>query len=196
MALAPIARASATQCRQITWVEAVAPGPNDGNNAREWWTASEDDRARPGGRPAIGAFQPYEVGRTNRLRIQPRPTTSTCTPECTDNNLVFVKRVIQMAGDFAHVDTSKASDTRRRIGRPGPWQQCQDPDGVFKFGYEHVHVDSILNPPFLLTSNVSAGRRREPDSARDQRARSSRRISSASTSRPAATSASDWRRAS
>ena len=63
VALAPIAGSCATEFRQIISVEAVAPGPNDGNNAREWRTASARERSRTGGRPAIGAFHPYEVMR-------------------------------------------------------------------------------------------------------------------------------------
>jgi TIR domain len=35
--------------------------PNGGDNTREWRIASEGEWARTGGRPAIGAFQPYEV---------------------------------------------------------------------------------------------------------------------------------------
>ncbi len=61
MALAPIAGSCATECRQVIQVEAVAPGPNGGNNAREWRAVSEGEQARTGRRPAIGAFHPYEV---------------------------------------------------------------------------------------------------------------------------------------
>jgi hypothetical protein len=35
LALPPIAGSGATESMQITWVKAVASGPNDGNNARE-----------------------------------------------------------------------------------------------------------------------------------------------------------------
>jgi hypothetical protein len=31
---------------QITWVEAVASGPNDGNNLREWRAVSVRERAQ------------------------------------------------------------------------------------------------------------------------------------------------------
>jgi hypothetical protein len=50
MALPPIDGSSATEFSQISSVEAVAPGPNDGNNAGKWRTASEG-RARAQQRP-------------------------------------------------------------------------------------------------------------------------------------------------
>jgi hypothetical protein len=63
MALAPIAVTLGTEVRQIIWVEAVAPVPNGGNNLREWRVASEGGESADGGRPGIGAFQPYKVKR-------------------------------------------------------------------------------------------------------------------------------------
>jgi hypothetical protein len=53
MALAPIAGSLATEVRQIILVEAVAPGPHDVNNVREWRFVSEGESAQTGGRPGI-----------------------------------------------------------------------------------------------------------------------------------------------
>lgn len=64
-ALASIPKSCPTELRQVVAIEAVAPGPNDGNNAREWRPTSEGERARTGLRPAIGAVHPYNVGPTN-----------------------------------------------------------------------------------------------------------------------------------
>ena len=56
--------------------------------------------------------------------------------------------------------------------------------------------NSVFDPPFLFTCDVPARRRRESNATWIQRDRSSLRMSSAATRRPAATSASDSRRAS
>src|SRR5713101_396801 len=61
LALVPLTGPGATESMRITWVEAVASGPNDGNNAREWRAVSVRERAQFGGGTAIGAFHPYEV---------------------------------------------------------------------------------------------------------------------------------------
>ncbi len=71
------------------------------------------------------------------------------TPERPDDNFVFVERVIEMAGDFANVNATKASDARLRIERPGSGQQSQDPERLFKLSDEYLRVDSILKPPFF-----------------------------------------------
>src|SRR5260370_33577208 len=70
LALVPLTGTGATESMQITWVEAVASGPNDGNNAREWRAVSVRERAQLGGRTVIGAFHPYEVSQTSSMKIQ------------------------------------------------------------------------------------------------------------------------------
>ena len=78
-----------------------------------------------------------------------------------------------------------------RLPAPGN----QDPEGLFKLGDEHVGVVSIFEPPLFLTADVAACGGRKSDAPGIQRDRISFKISSASTRRPAATSASDSRRA-
>jgi hypothetical protein len=55
----------AVNSRQIVRVESVAPGPNGVIiPAGGGWPPDVSD-GRPGSRPAIGAFHPYDVGQTN-----------------------------------------------------------------------------------------------------------------------------------
>jgi cytidine deaminase len=75
---------------QITWVEAVASGPNDGNNAREWRAVSVRERAQMGGRTAIGAFHPYEV----------RPSKEQRQREFTMTDEDLVQIASQLVGEF------------------------------------------------------------------------------------------------
>ena len=49
VALAPIAGPAPLGLRQVTWVKAVAPGPNDNNHLRERRIACAGDRGRTGG---------------------------------------------------------------------------------------------------------------------------------------------------
>ena len=137
-------------------------------------------------------------GQTNEetLRIQSGSSTSASAPKGPDDHFLFVKRVIEMAGNFPNVDAAKARDTSLSVGRPDARQPSQNPEGFFKLDDKHVGVDSVFEPPLFLASDVPACRLRESDWAGIQRDRSSLRISSASTKRPAATSASDSRRAS
>jgi hypothetical protein len=64
MALAPIPGRGALESGQVVRVEAVAPGPNDGDNAGERWVVPNSMGAAPGGRRAIGAFHLYDVSLT------------------------------------------------------------------------------------------------------------------------------------
>ena len=77
MARAPIPGFHAVELSQITLAKAVAPGPNDSNNAREWWRFRTRAGSEPSGRPAIGAFHRYQVGQTNKQlasRLRARST--------------------------------------------------------------------------------------------------------------------------
>ena len=116
-------------------------------------------------------------------------------PERADDDTVFVERVVEVACDFGNVNAAKAWYTGLRVGGPSARQECQYPERLFKLGYEDFPMDPIFEPPLFLTLDVSTCRGREFDPARGQRERSSLRISSASTSWSAATSASDSRRA-
>jgi hypothetical protein len=78
--------------------------------------------------------------------------------------------------------------------RPG--DHSQDSERSFEFSREDIGVDPILQPPCLLAPDVTSRCGGKPNATLLQRERSSRRISSASTRWPAATSASDWRKAS
>ena len=112
------------------------------------------------------------------LPIQPRSATSASTPERPDDHVLFVERVIKVAGNFWNVDAANVRDAGLRIQGPGTGQPCQDPKGFFKLGDEHVGVDSVFQPPLFLASNVPACRGRKSDPPGIQRDLSSLRISS------------------
>lgn len=116
-------------------------------------------------------------------------------PERADDDLVFIERVVEMAGDFRHVDAPKSGNACLWIRSASTRQECQDPESLFKLGYEDFRMNPIFQPPLFFVLDMSAGRCRESDPTGGQRERSSRRISSASTSRSADTSAFESRRA-
>ena len=101
-----------------------------------------------------------------------------------------------MAGDFGDVKTPQPCDSGVRVRRSGARQPRQNSNGLFEFVGEHISVNPVLDPPFPLEADMPPSRKGESDPTRFQRERSSRRMSSASTRRPASTSAPDSRRAS
>lgn len=100
-----------------------------------------------------------------------------------------------MTRDLRHVDSAQAGDSSARVGGSSPRQPGQNSNRLLKFVGKHVCMNSILNPPGALSWDMSLGCGGEPNTACVQSVRSSRRISSASTSRLASTSAPDSRSA-
>ena len=115
------------------------------------------------------------------------------TPESAYDDLVVIECVVEVTRDFRNVYAAEARDAGLRIQRSNTGQECQDPQRVFELGYEQICVNPVLQPPLFLALDVPSGRGGEFDPARGQCERSARRISSASTSRLAVTSASDSR---
>ncbi len=120
---------------------------------------------------------------------------STRAPHCSDNDLVFVEGEVEMARYLWKVDPTQARNACLPVGRARTGKQLQNSKGVFELRGEHVDVRPVLKPPGLLARDMFPRGGCEQDAPALQDALSSFRISSASTSRPAATSASDSRRA-
>jgi hypothetical protein len=68
------------------------------------------------------------------------------------------ERVAEVAGDFRHIDTTKAGHARLRIGSPGTGQECQDPKRLIKLCNE----DSRSRFDFPATTASPAGHVCEP----------------------------------
>lgn len=136
------------------------------------------------------------IGCCQSRRIDSGSATTTCPPESSNDHFLFVEGVIQVASHLGHIEPAEAVDSCLEIMSTGSWQPAQDPKGLFEFVGEYGGVGTVLNPPALLPVYVSASCGREPDAAWVQRDRIARKISSASTSRPAAISAPDSRSAS
>src|SRR5438876_888735 len=131
-----------------------------------------------------------------KLRLDLWSSTLASTPECANHYFVRVEGVVDMARDLRQVYASKIGDASSRVDGAGPRENCQDSDSRFELGRKDLGMDPVLKPPGLLASYVSLCRCCESHTTPLQCDLSSVRISSASTSRPAATSASDWRSAS
>jgi hypothetical protein len=101
-----------------------------------------------------------------------------------------------MAIDLLHVHATKPGRARLRVRGTGSRYERDELESVLQFRGEDIDMNSILNPPRLFPLDVSTCGRSEAYEAGRQRERSSFRISTASTRLPAATSASDWRKAS
>ena len=134
-------------------------------------------------------------GLRNGLRLDHRTSTAFGSPEGTDDDFVLIERVVDVASDLPKIHAPQAGDHGVRVRRPRAREHCQDLESLFEFSGEDVGVISVLKPPGFLAPDVFLGSTRKSDEAWSQRERISLSTSSASTSRPAATSASDSRRA-
>jgi len=133
--------------------------------------------------------------RRNQLWFEPGAANSPSAPQRPNNYFRLVEGVVEMTSDLRDVQPTEARDSAGQVGCAGAREEREDPKSLLELGGKDSRVDPVLNPPRLLAMDVPAGCCGEPDSARSQRERSSLRTTSASTSRPAATSASDSRRA-
>ncbi len=57
-----------------------------------------------------------------RLRIQSRSPAPTGAPEGSDDHIVIVERVVQVASHFGHVDATDSGDSSFEVRRPGSGQ--------------------------------------------------------------------------
>ena len=135
------------------------------------------------------------VGRRGRLRLYRWTTSATCSPHCTDDDLVLIKRIVQVAGQVAYVEPSQSGDTCFAVQSSRAWKPRQDTDCLLDLRREEIPLEPVLQPSILLVVEVPPSGRGEPNAPWRQVDRRSLRISSASTRRPAATSASDSRNA-
>jgi len=172
-----VAAASARALRGMSLRASHRRGPLARTGAAKAVAASPAWRrgARVGGpyHPAApdGALggQTYLAG---ALRFDLRASTAPGPPERSDDHLVFVEGV-PAPGRNARIRRAASNS----VANSSMWVLFSSQPGLFE-------------------PDMSLGRCGEPDATRRQRDLSSLRISSASTSRPAATSASDWRSAS
>ena len=124
-----------------------------------------------------------------------RAAFATGSPECTDDDFTVIERVIEMGGDSPEVHASDARDGRVRVERSSAWKSRDDLQGLFKFFGEDLGMLAILEPPGFLELHMLLRCVREANAPMLQRDRSSRRMTSASISRPALTSSSESRNA-
>ena len=124
-----------------------------------------------------------------------RTTAPAGSPDRANENLVLVEGVVQVAAELANIESAQIPDPGRGVRCPCSRKEGQDAQSFLEFSHEQVAVESVVQPPNLLTANVSLRRRGEANTAWTQDDRSSLSISVASTSRPAATSASESRNA-
>jgi hypothetical protein len=132
------------------------------------------------------------VGRARpAVQLERGAVLAASAPESSNDYGVVIERVIQMAGQLSKVDASQVRDRRVRIGRSSAWEQSDDLNGTFEFCGEEVLMVSIPEPPCAFAFDVAGRGFRESDRTCPQRDRSPFSTSTASTSRPAVTSASD-----
>ena len=124
-----------------------------------------------------------------------RTAFATGTPEGAHDHAGVIERAIKMGVDSPEVDTANAGNGRLSVQASGPWKRRDDLERLFEFLGEHVGVVAIGQPPGFLAPNVFPRSGREANATILQRERSSRRITSASTRRPALMSSSESFRA-
>ena len=129
------------------------------------------------------------------LGFDGRPPAATGTPDRADDHVPVVEGVVDMAGHPAKVNASETRNVLVRLRCASSREERHDPDGLFELGCEDLRMDTVLKPPDLLALDLPVRGGRESDAALVHRDRSSLRISSTSTNRPAATSLLDSRRA-
>jgi len=87
-------------------------------------------------------------------RFKNGPSTASRTPQCADDDLLLIKRVVDMAGDFAKVDASKADNIGVRVRCTSSRENAEDLQCLFELGREDLCVDSVLDPPSFLAPDV------------------------------------------
>src|SRR3954470_23093109 len=125
----------------------------------------------------------------------PRAAFTTCAPESAKDHFVAIERVVEMGRDSSKVHAANARNRRLRVGCSRSRKRGDDPERLLEFLGKHVPVVTIGQPPGFLSPNVLLCRGREAKASILQRDRSSRRMTSASKSRPALTSSSESLRA-
>jgi hypothetical protein len=130
-----------------------------------------------------------------KLRLDDRIAVPTRSPDGADDDVVLIEGIVEMAGQFSEVEAPQCWDTSNGLRCPSPRKERQNSEGLLEFGSEDLAMESVLQPPSLLARDVPLRGRGEPNTARPQADLSSFRIESASTRRPAATSASESRKA-
>src|SRR5437016_4534157 len=138
-------------------------------------------------------LKPGVDGPRSKSRSLPKrrtPATSGA-PECADNDLVVIERVVDVTSEFLEIQTTKTGQVSKRVRSARSRQHSENLGGRFKFGREQLSVVAGLKPPGTLTVDVALRRRGEADATRFQRDRSSLSRSAASMRRPAATSVCD-----
>jgi hypothetical protein len=73
-----------------------------------------------------------------------RSTFATGTAERTNDDLIIIERVIEVAGQFSDVKTPEARNMGLGVGSTSSRQDSQDLHCRFKFGREEVLVVPIL----------------------------------------------------
>src|SRR5438094_3776106 len=126
-----------------------------------------------------------------RLRLDGRTLAPARAPHGSNGDLVLVEGVVEVAGQFSEVETAQAWDTSGSVRCPGRRKERQDPEALLELGSEDLVMEPVLQPPGLLARDVPL----RGHAARLQDDLSSFRIAAASTRRPAATSASESRKA-
>ena len=124
-----------------------------------------------------------------------RAAFATRAPERANNHLVVIERVIEVGCDSPEVNATNAGNGRLRVESSGSWKCGDHLERFFEFLSEHVGVVAICDPPCLLPPNMFLRCGCEPNAALLQCDRSSRKMASASTRRPALMSSSESFRA-
>jgi len=146
-------------------------------------------------RPVAGA--PRLIANVRRTRqdnegeLERRSALPACAPQGSNDDVVCVERVVQVAAQLSDVETSQVGHRGLRIGGSSSGEEGQDFDGLFEFGSEEILVVSVLKPPRPLAVDMVVRRFGEANATGLQLDRSRLRMSAASTSRPASTSACD-----
>jgi hypothetical protein len=117
--------------------------------------------------------------------------SAACSPNCTNDDLVLIKRIVEMAGQLAEVEPSQSGYACFTVRCSRAWKPRQDTERLFDLGSEEIALEPVLQPPALLAVHVPPSGRGEANASWLQVERRSFRISAASTRRPAATSAPD-----
>jgi hypothetical protein len=116
------------------------------------------------------------VGRTNlepKLRKM-RSSFPACAPKGPNDHLGIIEGVIEVAAEPLKIETPKSGVLGLRVDGAHTRQDGDDAKSFAEFGGEEVAIVPVLEPPGLLTVDVTSRRGGEPDTVFGQRARSSR----------------------
>ena len=128
---------------------------------------------------------------TNFLFFEGGATAPSGAPQRSDDDVLVVVREVEVTANLVEVQSPRARCRTYLVRRADAWEQCKKLERGTELIFEQTSLIAMFTPSAVFDVDLVLRRDREQDTAVGHRDLSSRNTSTASTTRPAATSDSD-----